>query len=255
MDSTAKFNGRAAFYTASRPSYAKELIDYLYRDCGMTASSIITDIGSGTGKFAKQLLERGSTVYCVEPNEDMRRVAENELYEYKNFHSIQGSAENTTLSSNFSDFITVAQAFHWFDVDKFKRECSRIIKDEGKVILVWNIRDSFDPLNQELSQIYAAFCPHFKGFSGGIVKDDPRIRVLFDGQYEYTAFTNPLYFNREKFIERSLSSSYSLKERDEDYEEYIKALTTLFSRYSNNGVVSIANQSVAYIGTIHQIGR
>lgn len=250
MDTTAKFTGRAAFYASSRPSYAKELIDYLYKDCGLTTSSIVADIGSGTGKFARQLLERGSEVYCVEPNDDMRRVAETELCEYRNFHSIRGSAEDTTLSNNFSDFITVAQAFHWFDVEKFKQECSRILKDEGKVILVWNIRDGFDSLNQELSHIYATFCPDFKGFSGGIVKDDPRIGLLFDAQYDYTAFENPLYFNREKFIERSLSSSYSLKAEDEEYEEYIKALTTLFSRYSNSGIVTIANHSVAYVGTV-----
>lgn len=250
MDATKKFNGRAIFYTVSRPSYAKELVDYMYRNYEITESSIIADIGSGTGKFAKQLLERGGQIYCVEPNEDMRRVAENELNEYENFHSIRGNAENTTLSGNFADFITVAQAFHWFDAIKFKQECLRIVKKEGKVILIWNIRDGFDSLNQELSQIYSDYCLDFKGFSGGIKKDDPRIKELFDNQYDYISFENPLYFNKENFIVRSLSSSYSLKEGDKDYEKYIKALTTLFNKYSNNGIVSVANQSVAYIGTV-----
>lgn len=250
MDTTRKFDGRAKDYTASRPSYAPELIDHLYSKYGISKSSIIADIGSGTGKFAKHLLERGSDVYCVEPNEDMRCVAESELREYTNFHSVHGGAETTTLETDSVDYVTTAQAFHWFDVKRFKQECSRIIKDNGKVFLIWNVRDNSDMLNQELYQIYSKYCPNFKGFSGGIVQDDPRIKEFFDGQYDYVAFSNPLYFDKEKFISRSLSGSYSLKEGDREYKEYMESLIAAFEKYANNGIVSIANQSVAYIGTV-----
>lgn len=251
MDTTRKFDGRAGVYTESRPGYAAELLDCLYSSHGISQSSVIADIGSGTGKFAKHLLDRGNVVYGVEPNEDMRSVAEKELGGYANFHSVQGDAENTTLGASSVDYITTAQAFHWFDVKKFKQECSRIIKNSGKVFLIWNVRDTSDLLNQELYQIYTKYCPNFKGFSGGIEKDDPRIKEFFDGQYEYAAFDNPLYFDKEKFIARSLSGSYSLKEGDREYEEYMKALLGVFNKYSDNGIVSVANQSVAYIGMIN----
>lgn len=250
MDTTKKFDGRAKDYTVSRPSYAIGLIDYLYNNYDISKSSIIADIGSGTGKFAKHLLEIGGEVYCVEPNEDMRRVAEKELCKYINFHSVQGNAENTTLEDGFVDFITTAQAFHWFDVGKFKKECARIIKNSGKVFLIWNVRDNSDLLNQELYEIYSQYCPNFNGFSGGIEDDDPRIREFFGGEYDYVSFDNPLYFDKEKFIARSLSGSYSLKEGDRDYEEYIEALIAVFNKHANKGIVSIGNQSVAYIGTI-----
>lgn len=58
MDTTKKFDGRAKGYTASRPSYAMELIDCLYKEYGIDESSVIVDIGSGTGKFAKHLIEK-----------------------------------------------------------------------------------------------------------------------------------------------------------------------------------------------------
>ena len=251
MDTTRKFDGRAKVYTASRPSYAPMLIDCMYKEYGISKSSVIADIGSGTGKFAKHLLERGSEVYGVEPNEDMRCVAENELGGYLNFHSVRGDAENTTLETNSVDYITTAQAFHWFDVNGFKRECSRIIRNNGKVFLVWNVRDSTDVLNQELHRVYSRYCPNFKGFSGGIEKDDPRIREFFGDQYDYVSFDNPLHFDREKFIARSLSGSYSLKEGDRDYGDYMETLLAVFNKYSDNGIVSIANQSVAYIGMIN----
>lgn len=250
MDSTKMFDGYANDYTVGRPSYAAELIDCLYNKYGFSKSSIIADIGSGTGKFAKHLLDRGSQVYCVEPNDDMRRVAEDELSTYPGFHSINGDAETTTLDDNTVDFITTAQAFHWFDVQKFRRECKRILKPGGKVFLIWNVRNMDEALNKELYQIYRKYCPNFKGFSGGIEKDDQRIRDFFDEKYEYVAFDNPLYLDRERFIARSLSGSYSLKEGDKEYAEYMKAIEAAFEKYANKGIVSIANRSVAYIGNV-----
>ncbi len=97
MDTTKKFDGHASAYTAGRPSYAKELIDCLYGRYGLSETSLIADIGSGTGKFAAHLLERGSKVFCVEPNDDMRKTAEAELAGYRNFYSVRGDAKHTGL--------------------------------------------------------------------------------------------------------------------------------------------------------------
>ena len=96
-DNTKNFSGRAEDYTVGRPTYAKEFIDYLYSVENLSENSIIADIGSGTGKFAKQLLEKGSTVFCVEPNDDMRNVAVKELQDYAKFVAVAGSASDTTL--------------------------------------------------------------------------------------------------------------------------------------------------------------
>jgi len=59
MDGTQKFNGLAGDYMIGRPAYATEFVEYLYTKYGFSAQSIIADIGSGTGKFAKQLLKKG----------------------------------------------------------------------------------------------------------------------------------------------------------------------------------------------------
>ncbi|MCR5529990.1 MAG: class I SAM-dependent methyltransferase [Saccharofermentans sp.] len=251
MDPTIKFDGYAGDYTAGRPGYSTELIDSFYKDFGMTPDSVIADIGSGTGKFAAFLLKRGSDVFAVEPNSDMRRVAEEELSSYPKFHSVNGGAESTTLPDNSVDFITTAQAFHWFDVVKFRSECFRIIRPGGKVLLVWNVRDESDPVNSELKVIYKKYCPNFAGFNGGIVKDDPRIREFFFDKYEHVSFDHPLVLDREKFISRSLSGSYSLKEGDRDYDEYMASVLDVFDKYSKDGTVTIGNRSEAYIGCVN----
>lgn len=250
MDAAKKFNGRAQDYTQGRPDYSPGLIECLYERYGFGEDSVIADIGSGTGKFARHLLEKGSTVLCVEPNNDMRLTAEKELSVYPHFRSVKGGAEDTTLKTDSVDFITTAQAFHWFDVQKFKAECSRILRSGGKSVLIWNIRDMNADLNRELFEIYTKFCPDFKGFGGGIKKDDERIVTFFGGRYDCISFDYPLHYDRERFIARSLSGSYSLKEGDKEYEKYIAAVEDCFERYSHNGTVTLGNHSVAYIGSI-----
>ena len=250
MDTTKNFDGYAKDYTVGRPNYATQLIDSIFNNYGLSENSIIADIGSGTGKFSRQLLDMGSIVYSVEPNDDMRHVAETELSEYPNFISIHGDAENTTLESGLIDFITTAQAFHWFDVQKFRNECIRILKENGRAALIYNVRDKSDILNQELYQIYSRYCPRFKGFSGGIVKDDTRIKDFFGGYYDYLSFDNPLFFDKDRFVARSLSGSYSLKESDVEYTKYMDAIIDTFNRHSSDGIVKMENASVAYIGSI-----
>lgn len=250
MDTTLKFNGIANEYTQSRPSYSAEFIECLFNKYGFSASSVVSDIGSGTGKFAKQLLDKGCSVICVEPNTDMRLVAEKELCEYPNFKSVAGSAENTMLPDNSVDFITTAQAFHWFDTKSFKAECSRIIKPGGKVFLIWNTRNAEALINQELYKVYSEYCPDFKGFSGGTKPHDDRIKYFFDNNYEYITYNNPLYFDKEKFINRSLSGSYSLKKGDRNFDLYIEEIEKIFDEFETDGIVKIENQTVAYIGTL-----
>lgn len=250
MDNTKKFSGRAQDYTRGRPGYPKALFDRLYTDYGFSDNSCIADIGSGTGRFSKYLLDKGCTVYCVEPNEDMRRVAENELGDYNNFISVNGTSDITTLQNKSVDFITAAQAFHWFDAKKFKKECQRILRHDGKIVLIWNTRDMCSLFNIKSYDIYKKYCPAFKGYHGGMKDDDERILKFFNNNCDKIIVENPLVFTKEKFIKRSLSASYSLKKGDENFNDYIRALENLFDEYSENGIVIMENNTTAYIGGI-----
>lgn len=250
MDATEKFSGLASVYAAGRPAYAESFLADLYGEYGFSADSVIADIGSGTGKFAKQMLERGSYVYCVEPNEDMRSKSITELEEYNNKSIIAGDAENTGLQDNSVDFITTAQAFHWFDTERFKAECKRIIKPDRKVFLIWNMRDMESEAAQKLYDLSKKYCPNFTGFGGGIQRDDARIKLFFDGNYKRVEYDNSLRYDWEKFRIRSLSSSYALKPQDVNFKEYINELEALFDEYANNGEMLMPNKTIVYIGSV-----
>ena len=127
MKNTELFSNKAGVYAASRPGYARDAVLYLISLTGVSAP-VIADVGSGTGIFSQSLLEEGAQVFAVEPNDDMRQVAEEKLKHFPLFHSVRGSAESTTLADCSVDMITAATSFHWFDFDGFKRECRRIAK-------------------------------------------------------------------------------------------------------------------------------
>lgn len=128
MNNTNKFNGLADVYAAGRPTYPNSFIDTLYSQYGFSEESVIADVASGTGKFARLLLDRGSYVYCVEPNDDMRAQAAKELSGYSDVRIVNGTDAQTSLADHSVDFVTVAQAFHWFDPAHFRKECVRRVR-------------------------------------------------------------------------------------------------------------------------------
>ena len=64
-----KFTGKADLYDKYRPSYPRELIDWLY---DKTKAETVADIGAGTGKFTLCLTAKPWKITAVEPNDDMR---------------------------------------------------------------------------------------------------------------------------------------------------------------------------------------
>ena len=149
-------------------------------------------------------------------------------------------------------FVTVAQAFHWFDRQRFRAECKRILKEKGKVVLLWNMRDETSGLVRENEEIDRIYCPDFKGFSVGMGGESPEKYGDFfkDGICEYNVFPNDLVFDEEGFIGRNLSASYSPKVGEEKYQPYLSALKRLFAKYSNSGYLSMPNFTRTYVGEV-----
>lgn len=256
MSNVDRFTHVAELYAKYRPGYPKELFDFLYTDGGFSAQSTIADVGAGTGIFTAELLSRGSRVYAVEPNADMRRKLLSYLKSEKNLITIAADAENTTLEDHSIDFVTVAQAFHWFNNDSFSRECRRILKPGGKVVLVWNTRDSASSLVQENEKIFKELCPDFHGFSGGngfsasFGETPSKVAEFYSSCVSYQ-FINNLVYTKESFIGKSLSSSYSPKLEDLEYEPFIEAISGLFDRYqSPDGTLLLPNFVRCYFGTV-----
>ncbi len=140
QEPTHRFSSRVDNYVLHRPGYPADVLGLLRTECGLTPNSVIADIASGTGIFTRLLLENGNRVYGVEPNPEMRSAGETFLAAFPRFTSITGTAEATILAAQSVDLITAAQAAHWFDRGKSRREFVRILKPGGWLVLLWNER-------------------------------------------------------------------------------------------------------------------
>jgi len=126
-NATIRFSDRVENYVRYRPEYPAEAVQALKNECGLVPGHVVADIAYGTGIWTRLLLENGNPVVGVEPNPDMRQAGERLLAVFPKFTSVEGTAETTTLADHSVDFITAAQAAHWFDRAPARREFVRIL--------------------------------------------------------------------------------------------------------------------------------
>ncbi|MCL1830005.1 MAG: class I SAM-dependent methyltransferase [Oscillospiraceae bacterium] len=247
-----RFTGKVELYRKYRPSYPKEFVDYLYTQIGFTHMSTIADIGAGTGIFSRLLLERGSKVYAVEPNDDMRAVAIDDLSEHNNFFPVAATAEYTGLNDKSVDYITVAEAFHYFDKKRFKLECQRILKSGGSLVITWNSVDRNSPLIQKSSVIIEKYRIDDKSAYRQSGSQNDFSDLFLNGNYGYMTFKNYLYEDRERFIGGNLSAGYAPIEKTypKEYDGFVKELNTLFDKYSNDGIIRFPFITKSHVGVV-----
>ena len=139
-NATSRFSDRVENYVRYRPGYPLAVVQELQAACGLSPSHVAADIASGTGIWTRMLLENGNHVIGVEPNGEMREAGKGLLAAFPKFTSVAGTAEATTLADHSVDFVTAAQAAHWFDRGRARREFVRILKPGGWLVLMWNER-------------------------------------------------------------------------------------------------------------------
>lgn len=140
LDPLRRFSDRVEDYVRYRPTYPAGVIELLSANCGLSDSSVVADVGAGTGIFTRLLLGTGATVFAVEPNDAMQAAAQNALSSSPRFISVNGTAEATGLKERSVSIVTCAQAFHWFDPARTRSEFRRILQPSGWCALIWNSR-------------------------------------------------------------------------------------------------------------------
>lgn len=248
MENTKRFSDRVENYVKYRPGYPDEMIGYLLEK-GVGPDSILCDIGAGTGILSRQLVDMVGELYAVEPNDEMRRYAEESLTGYSNYHSIPSSAENTGLDDSSFDAVTVAQAFHWFDREKCKAEFRRILKPEGLVFLIWNNRINNTPFLEGYDELLYRLGTDYASVNHQNLTDDVIGRFM-DRNYEKTVFDNFQNFDLEGFLGRVFSCSYTPNEDHPDYQIFHSELIDLFNRHQEEGSVRFNYRTEVYCGNM-----
>jgi ubiquinone/menaquinone biosynthesis C-methylase UbiE len=250
MNTKDKFSTKVNNYSKYRPSYPDKFIEYLIQEVGLNKDSIVADIGAGTGRLTRLLAEKVKTVLAIEPNLNMRQACLEYCRQSTNVIPVDGSAESTTLADSSVDFITVAQAFHWFDKEKSKSEFGRILKPGGKVTLVWN-KPPETQFGKDIDALYHLLCPDYKGRAGGSELTSDAYQDFFKKRCcDYRVFDNSSESSLANYLGGSLSASYAPSESDANYAKFVAGVTRLFQKYQTNGKLLVNNQTHSYTGLV-----
>jgi len=250
-DSKQRFSSRVADYIRYRPGYPCAILDALRDDSGLTPSSIIADVGSGTGLLSKIFLDNGNIVYGVEPNAEMRAAGDQFLSGYPKFRSVAASAEATTLPDASVDFVTAGQAFHWFDPEAAHREFARILKPGGWAVVIWNERRTeTSALLRAYEDLLRKYSPDYAQVSAKYPEALRMAEFFGPNQMLQREFPNQQVFDFDGFRGRLLSSSYSPPQGHPNHEPILAELRRIFDRHNENGRVRVDYTTHLYYGQL-----
>jgi SAM-dependent methyltransferase len=247
-NATSRFSDRVDNYVRYRPGYPPEVLQTLKAECGLTPAHVVADIASGTGIWTRSLLKNGNRVFAVEPNAEMRQAADLLLMSFPNFVSVAGTAEATTLSDQSVDFISAAQAAHWFDRPRSRREFTRILKPEGWLVLVWNERltDS-TPFLRDYENLLLSYGTDYQEVRHE--RTTASVHEFFDpAPFQERVFPMRQDFDFMGLVGRLLSSSYAPGPKHPQHARMVSALLSLFQTHAVAGRVAFDYKTRMYFG-------
>jgi ubiquinone/menaquinone biosynthesis C-methylase UbiE len=153
----------ADLYERARPDYPRDAVAWLAAELALHEGRSVLDLGAGTGKLTRQLLETGARVVAVEPGDAMRAELERAV---PGVQAVRGSAEEIPLPDDSVDAVTVGQAFHWFRHDEALPEIHRVLRTGGGIALIWNSRDQEAALQREVDEVLHSLVPPHRAAAG-----------------------------------------------------------------------------------------
>lgn len=198
------FSTQAVTYAQGRPDYPRQLTGWLTDALQINPHSTVIDLGAGTGKFTRLLSTVAPTLIAVEPVEAMGAQLHKLLPQVR---LLSGTAEAIPLEAATADALVCAQAFHWFSTEAALAEIHRVLKPDGRLGLIWNVRDESVDWVAAITEIITPYEGDTPRFHTG------RWRESFTGEYfsapEMTCFPySHVGSPQEVIMDRFLSVSF-----------------------------------------------
>jgi SAM-dependent methyltransferase len=216
----AGFGSAAEVYERARPSYPPEAIDWLLMRTGVGEGDTIVDLGAGTGKLTRLLAPSGARVVAVEPIPEMRAlIGIGEV--------MDGTAEAIPLDDGSAALVTFAQAFHWFDLDRALPEIHRVLRADGHLALVWNMRDLEDPVQRGVENLLAPLRARRVAAQREGRWRAPLAKSPLFGEPETAEFRFEQQFSVEDLVDRVRSTSFVAAMTDDERQPLLDDVRTL----------------------------
>ncbi len=240
-DPRERFTGAAQLYDKYRPSYPVTVVDWILAQASLEGAAPVADVGCGTGIATRLFAQRGLDVIGVDPNQAMLERARTAGGPAR---YLRGEATATGLPGASVDLVTVAQAFHWFDMTAALDEFDRILRPGGCCAAFWNVRDLAEGFMAEYDRVLLEFSSeyHVPG-QHELTLERLRRTPGVDAMLE-ASFDSEQVLDLEGFLGRVYSSSYVIH-GVENHGGFERVLGQLFERHAKQGLISFLYKTIA----------
>src|ERR1700722_1515193 len=128
------FGSIAEDYDGLRPQAPQEAVGWLVPP----GCEVAVDVGAGTGLFTRTLVDKAEQVIAVEPDARMRKVLAERS---PGVRALEGRGESIPLPDAGADAVFISSAWHWMDHERAIPEIGRVLRDGGRLGLIWTSRD------------------------------------------------------------------------------------------------------------------
>ncbi len=188
------FSSQAPDYARFRPDYPQALFAWL---AGLVEEHALAwDCGTGSGQAALGLAHHFERIIATDPSrKQLDHAAPHPRIDYR-----AAPAEDSRIEAGSVDLVTVAQAIHWFDLDRFYAEARRVLKPGG-VIACWTytLLDTDMGIDELLTDFYRNVVGPYWPPERGMVDD--RYRSL---PFPFTDIAVPGFEIRSEWIRDDL---------------------------------------------------
>ncbi|HEY9323287.1 MAG TPA: class I SAM-dependent methyltransferase [Agromyces sp.] len=220
---STSFGAAAAAYQAGRPDYPREAVDWMLAPVHHPGRALrAADVGAGTGKLTRTMVEAGAEVVAIDPDPTMLQTLRASVHGVPTF---VGTAERMPLPDAALDAVLLGQAWHWVDPGHGSAETARVLRSGGVLGLVWNIRDESVPWVAELTAAMHGSHAEQLLASGGPVVADPY------GAAEYGRWEWSRELDRRSLVDMAASRSYVITAEEQERGRILAAVDALFDRH------------------------
>jgi SAM-dependent methyltransferase len=248
---TQRFTHLSEVYARSRPDYPAACVDFILDRAALDETTLLVDVGCGTGISTRLFAARGIPVVGIEPNDAMRGEAE-AVEGPKTLRYLAGTADATGLPDACAAAVLSAQAFHWFDAARALAEFHRILRPGGQVALIWNERDETDPAT-------AAYGAVVRTTAEARGVEDARTRAghallecpLFENGIVKT-FKHEQVLDEDGVVGRARSISYAPKE-PKAAAQFEAEIRRVFGDFQQNGRIILHYETSLYLARMRTV--
>jgi protein-L-isoaspartate O-methyltransferase len=159
------YSPTAQAYGKVRPHYPPTLVQQVIEIAQLSSESTLLEVGCGPGTATVSFAELDCPITCLEPNPDFYAIALQNCRPYPKVEIRNTSFEEWQPEDKTFDAVLAASSFHWIPADIGYPKAASILKENGRLILLWNkeLQPAYE-VHQYLRDLYQDYAPSLERY-------------------------------------------------------------------------------------------